>query len=179
MQLSCSPSTAIFVLNSHVTPTNMFISHKVQSLPSSLKAYIFHFKWHARTYRKTKAKPTPPSPSPKPGNGVHLLAKTSNTRGLYSISVLVSLTLYFGKCLIHPTLKVLTYRCHLHEVRSEAMDNCTQCKATFPGGSQVCNVNITVPFCLFLTPGQKLVRSNIRLCSYSGEQKHFNQFLYA
>lgn len=53
------------------------------------------------------------------------------------------------------------YRCHLHEVRSEAMDNRTQGKATFPGGSQVCDINVAVPFGLLLTPGQKLVRSSI------------------
>lgn len=85
---------------------------------------------------------------------MHLLAKTNSRRELYTISVLAALTLYFGEYSIYLMPKI--YRCHLHEVRSEAMDNCTQCKAAFPGGSQVCDVNVTVPFCLFLTPGQYL-----------------------
>lgn len=111
--------------------------------------------------KKTKGKTKTillPCP-PKPGYGVYLLAKTNSRRELYTISVLAALTLYFGEYSIYLMPKI--YRCHLHEVRSEAMDNCTQCKAAFPGGSQVCDVNVTVPFCLFLTPGQEFVRSNV------------------
>lgn len=55
-------------------------------------------------------------------------------------------------------------RCHLHEVRPEAMDDCTQSKATFPGGGQVSDINVSVSLCLLLAPRQKLVRPNIWLC---------------
>lgn len=125
--------------------------------------FILHMQGHTgKKKKKGKTKTTLLPCAPKPGYGAYFLAKT-NRRELQSTSILAALMLYFGEYLIYPMPKI--YRYHLHEVRPEAMDNCTQRKATFPRGSQICDVNITVPFCLFLTPGQEFVRSNVRLCS--------------
>lgn len=40
------------------------INQRVQSLPSSLKAHLFHFKSQARAYRRNKANPSPLCPPP-------------------------------------------------------------------------------------------------------------------
>lgn len=96
-------------------------------------------------------------PQPHPGHGVHFLAESSHRRALQSVRVvLAGLTLPFDKCLTKEL-----QRCHLHEVRPEAMDDGTQSKATFPGGGQVSDINVPVSLCLLLAPRQKLVRPNI------------------
>lgn len=51
----------------------------------------------------------------------------------------------------------------VHQLRFEPVDEGTEGKAALPGGRQVCDGHIPVALCLFLAPGEKSRRPDLRL----------------
>lgn len=54
--------------------------------------------------------------------------------------------------------------CLVHQLGFETVDQSAESNAAFPRGCQVRNVHILVAVGLFLAPGEKSSRSDLRLC---------------